>query len=48
MPLAGGEVLHLRPSGNAPEFRVYAEASSPGRAEAMVAAGLAAVARDLG
>ena len=27
-----GEILHLRPSGNAPEFRAYAEASSPERA----------------
>jgi phosphomannomutase len=27
--IAGGGVVHLRPSGNAPEFRVYAEADSP-------------------
>lgn len=27
-----GEILHLRPSGNAPEFRCYAEADSPNRA----------------
>jgi phosphomannomutase len=27
-----GEILHLRPSGNAPEFRCYTEASSPDRA----------------
>lgn len=26
--LKGGDVVHLRPSGNAPEFRVYAEAGS--------------------
>lgn len=31
----GGEVLHLRPSGNAPEFRVYAESGSPQRADAI-------------
>ena len=31
-----GEILHLRPSGNAPELRCYTEASSPGRAAAMV------------
>jgi phosphomannomutase len=29
MRLVGGGVVHLRPSGNAPEFRVYAEADSP-------------------
>lgn len=27
--LEGGGVVHLRPSGNAPEFRIYAEADSP-------------------
>ncbi|MFH1830758.1 MAG: phosphomannomutase [Pseudomonadota bacterium] len=27
-----GEIVHLRPSGNAPEFRVYSEASSEDRA----------------
>ncbi|QGU33320.1 phosphomannomutase [Thermochromatium tepidum] len=31
-----GEILHLRPSGNAPELRAYAEADSPERAEVMV------------
>lgn len=30
-----GEILHLRPSGNAPELRAYAEADNPERAEAM-------------
>lgn len=30
--LADGTVVHLRPSGNAPEFRVYAEADSPAAA----------------
>ncbi|MGE3309952.1 MAG: phosphomannomutase [Limisphaerales bacterium] len=29
---ANGEILHLRPSGNAPEFRCYAEAGNPERA----------------
>lgn len=43
LTLGDGTVLHLRPSGNAPEFRVYAEAASPGAAEALLAAGLAAV-----
>ena len=28
-----GEILHLRPSGNAPEFRCYTEASDEGRAQ---------------
>jgi len=32
---AGGDVVHLRPSGNAPEFRCYNEADSEGRAEEM-------------
>jgi phosphomannomutase len=45
---AGGEVLHLRPSGNAPEFRVYAEAGSSGRAEAIAARALAFVQARLG
>ena len=30
-----GEVVHLRPSGNAPELRCYTEADSPERAAAM-------------
>ncbi|MTW19512.1 phosphomannomutase [Allochromatium palmeri] len=30
-----GDILHLRPSGNAPELRAYAEADSPERAEVM-------------
>jgi phosphomannomutase len=29
---ANGEIIHLRPSGNAPEFRCYTEADSPPRA----------------
>ncbi|MEZ0331529.1 MAG: phosphomannomutase, partial [Methylophilaceae bacterium] len=28
-----GVIIHLRPSGNAPEFRCYSEASSPEAAE---------------
>lgn len=31
-----GDVVHLRPSGNAPEFRVYAEACTPERARELV------------
>lgn len=45
--LEGGEVLHLRPSGNAPEFRVYAEADSAGRADEIGQTALAAVAAAL-
>ena len=36
--LGSGRVLHLRPSGNAPEFRVYVEAESPGAAQALMQA----------
>lgn len=38
LSFAGGEIVHLRPSGNAPEFRVYAEADSRDGAAALVAA----------
>ena len=40
---ANEEILHLRPSGNAPEFRCYAEAESAARAVALCAGGLARV-----
>jgi phosphomannomutase len=39
--LDNGEIVHFRPSGNAPELRCYAEATSPGRAAQLVALGLA-------
>ncbi|MFP4279022.1 MAG: phosphomannomutase [Halochromatium sp.] len=35
MTLANGDILHLRPSGNAPELRVYSEADSRARARAL-------------
>jgi phosphomannomutase len=35
MTFASGEVLHLRPSGNAPELRAYSEAANAGRAAEM-------------
>lgn len=38
---AGGDILHLRPSGNADEFRVYACADSPERAREIAARGAA-------
>ncbi len=33
----GGDVIHLRPSGNAPEFRCYTESASPARAADLLA-----------
>lgn len=38
--LVNGEIVHFRPSGNAPELRCYAEATTPARAGALVQAGL--------
>lgn len=38
--LASGRVLHMRPSGNAPEFRLYAEAEGPDGAERLLRQGL--------
>lgn len=40
-----GEIVHLRPSGNAPELRCYAEAASQARAAILCAHGLAQSAR---
>ncbi|EAR50109.1 Phosphoglucomutase/phosphomannomutase [Oceanicola granulosus HTCC2516] len=40
MTLADTTILHLRPSGNAPECRLYVEADSQDRAEALLAEGL--------
>ena len=34
--LANGDVLHLRPSGNAPELRCYTESSAPEQAQALL------------
>jgi phosphomannomutase len=48
MTLADGTVGHLRASGNAPELRAYAEADTPARAAATVAALLAAAAAAMG
>lgn len=41
--LEGGAIVHLRPSGNAPEFRVYAEAETVAAAEALMALAFAQV-----
>jgi phosphomannomutase len=38
--LADGGVIHLRPSGNAPEMRCYVEAGSEASAQALMAKGL--------
>ncbi|OJY28909.1 MAG: phosphomannomutase [Rhodobacterales bacterium 65-51] len=40
LTLASGRVVHMRPSGNAPEFRLYVEAESPERAEGLLRQGL--------
>lgn len=40
MTFSGGEIVHLRPSGNAPELRCYAESTSPERAAQLVCHGL--------
>ena len=40
--LTGGDVIHYRPSGNAPELRCYTEASTAARADALLAWGLKA------
>jgi len=37
MTFASGDIVHLRPSGNAPELRCYAEAGIDARAQALVA-----------
>ncbi|HET9598109.1 MAG TPA: phosphomannomutase [Anaeromyxobacteraceae bacterium] len=42
--LDGGDVVHLRPSGNAPELRCYAEAATPTRAAELCRWGLGAAA----
>jgi Phosphomannomutase len=38
--LDNGSIMHLRPSGNAPELRCYTEADSPEEAERMLRAAL--------
>lgn len=41
--LASGDVVHLRPSGNAPEFRCYVEAGAQDDADALLADALGAI-----
>ena len=43
MTLASGATVHLRPSGNAPEMRLYAEAGTPEDAADLLARGLVAL-----
>jgi phosphomannomutase len=45
--LASGRILHMRPSGNAPEFRLYVEAESPEAAQDLLRRGLTALAARL-
>ena len=37
---AQGDIIHLRPSGNAPELRVYVEAGDPARVERLLSLGM--------
>lgn len=46
--LDGGAVVHMRPSGNAPEFRVYAEAGDPVAAADLMARAFGLVRAALG
>lgn len=46
--LISGRVLHLRPSGNAPEFRLYCEAETPMAATGLLRAGMTAIRALLG
>lgn len=47
MTLKDGRIMHLRPSGNAPELRLYVEADSAKAAQATLVTGLEALARSL-
>lgn len=48
LTLGQGRIVHLRPSGNAPELRLYAEAESPDEARRLLKAGLGSLRRELG
>lgn len=48
LTFAGGDIVHLRPSGNAPELRCYAEADSMERAQGLVESTLEAIVTDFG
>ena len=42
-----GDVIHLRPSGNAPEFRIYAQSGTQESARVLVAAAMKAVSAEV-
>ena len=48
MTLVDGRIVHLRPSGNAPELRLYVEAGSPAAALATLETGLGTLRKALG
>jgi phosphomannomutase len=45
--LASGDVVHYRPSGNAPELRCYVEGTTPEQADALLQWGLEAARREI-
>ncbi|MEE4186969.1 MAG: phosphomannomutase [Roseobacter sp.] len=47
LPLDGDRTLHIRPSGNAPELRLYVEANTPDAASSLLASGLAQLRKTL-
>lgn len=47
MQIEGGGIVHVRPSGNAPELRLYIEATDNEAADALMQAGLEALRREL-
>jgi phosphomannomutase len=44
--LVDGAIIHLRPSGNAPEFRCYVEAATQGEAETLLKKAMARIAQE--
>ena len=48
LSLSGGDIVHLRPSGNAPELRCYVESATEVQAEALVAQVLTGLKQQLG
>ena len=47
MTLVDGRLVHVRPSGNAPELRLYVEAKDAGAAQSLLSAGLAHLATQI-
>jgi phosphomannomutase len=45
--LSSGDIVHFRPSGNAPELRCYTEAATPERAEELLEWGLEAAGEEI-